>query len=160
MIVPDSVIHHGRAAIASFASATATARAQSAPQRVDSGRMTRQQAIDGVRIAAALAELWQAAAERRMPTDPELLLCETGGMAGATFRELREEAAKLARTRAECAARQPDNDRLAKQTALAEALAWHHRPFSPADDTPCILVWLKIEQAARAKAGEDQRIAA
>ncbi|QIG79953.1 hypothetical protein [Stakelama tenebrarum] len=93
-------------------------RARSDPAAVEAGRMTKEAARARVRVADALATLWQCVAEHR--DIPELAACDA---------EIRADLATARAAAERVSAARPDHVPLALHAARIATLAHYHAPY-------------------------------
>ncbi|EGI55003.1 hypothetical protein SUS17_2078 [Sphingomonas sp. S17] len=96
------------------------------PKAVGDRKMTQDAADRGLRIMAAVAQLWRLVVDSAPLPHPS----EWGQAFAAGWVEMREETAVIANRARQMARNNPDQRDLRVQAELAEALAWHHQPVA------------------------------
>ncbi len=103
-------------------------RESSAASNVEKGRLTAAQAADRIRVARALASLWDTITAGQPPYDFETAWIDSAGREGTYPHELRADL-DAAAGRARILADRKGEDAGAEAFAQAlAALAWHARP--------------------------------
>lgn len=144
--------HFTRAELAEAAQQLLAARRAGDPEAVKRNLFSPERAAQRERIAATIADLMQAVADRRDPGDAEARWIDSNGSEGATWSEIRDDLA-IAFDAARAAALQPGAPAALEHRALLiGALASWMQPACPGGTTPLILLCASIERQARATA--------
>ncbi len=144
--------HFTRAELAEAAQQLLAARRAGDPEAVKRNLFTPERAAQRERIAATIADLMQAVADRRDPGDAEARWIASNGSEGATWSEIRDDLA-IAFDAARAAALQPGAPAALEHCALLiGALASWMQPACPGGTLPLILLCASIERHARTMA--------
>ncbi len=124
-------------------------RARRDPELVAAGKMPPATADRRIRIASALAELWQTIAARAALPDVETRAIETRFAEGAAHSEIRADLKEtIVRARA-ALDKDPGSRRKRAMLDGVEALLWQHQPYDGCDGEPRILFIAELNAQLR-----------